>query len=87
MDVLAEKVVQGGTYTANTMSLAAAKATLEIISQTDAIDTIKSTGTALISAVTTALTKVGVKFFISGPPSVLYFPSVAECRNRRCKIN
>jgi glutamate-1-semialdehyde 2,1-aminomutase len=70
MDVLAEKVVQGGTYTANTMSLAAAKATLEIISQTDAIDTIKSTGTALISAVTAALTKVGVKFFISGPPSM-----------------
>ncbi len=63
-------VTHGGTYTANMVALAAAKATLSILSDTDALDTINKTGKAIQEVLSRVFTKHGIEHRFAGPDSM-----------------
>ena len=63
-------VTHGGTYTANMIALSAAKATLTILKETDAIETINKTGAAIQGVLSKVFTKHGVEHQFAGPDSM-----------------
>ena len=63
-------VVHGGTYTANLIALSAAKATLEILSESDALATINQVGHQIMAALERVFLRAGVPCCFSGPPSM-----------------
>ncbi|MFI4895579.1 MAG: aspartate aminotransferase family protein [Steroidobacterales bacterium] len=68
-------VAHGGTYTAHSVSLAAADKTLEILEQTDALERVAQYGTRLRQGMHTLLNARGIPHSFVGHPSMsgLYF--------------
>ncbi len=68
-------VAHGGTYTAHSVSLAAAEKTLEILEETDALERIAAYGTALRQGMGRVLNARGIAHSFVGHPSMsgLYF--------------
>jgi glutamate-1-semialdehyde 2,1-aminomutase len=63
-------VVHGGTYTANLIGIAAAKATLEIIANTDALKTIMETGEKIKTVLGEVFDEAGQDYAFAGPSSM-----------------
>ncbi len=72
---LGKGVAHGGTYTAHSVSLAAAEKCLEILDETDALDRIADYGTRLMKGMTQVLAARGIAHSFVGHPSMfgLYF--------------
>jgi glutamate-1-semialdehyde 2,1-aminomutase len=68
-------VAHGGTYTAHSVSLAAAEKTLEILDETDALERVADYGTKLRAGMRTILQARGIAHSFVGHPSMsgLYF--------------
>jgi len=60
-------VTHGGTYTANMVALSAAKATLTILNDTDALETIDRVGLAIQQVLARVFTKFGIEHCFAGP--------------------
>jgi glutamate-1-semialdehyde 2,1-aminomutase len=84
MRKLGRGVAHGGTYTAHSVSLAAAEVCLRILDETDALARIASYGTRLQAGMTQVLQKRGIPHSFVGHPSMmgLYF-SATPPRNYR----
>lgn len=63
-------VTHGGTYTANLVGLAAAKATLDILSQTDALKTVEAKGKEIIGVLSEVFQKYSLPHCFAGHPSM-----------------
>ena len=73
MDVVgshAGGVVHGGTYTANLVALSAAHATLKILADTDALQTVARVGTQVRDLLGRVFTAAGIPHAFSGPPAM-----------------
>ncbi len=75
MRKIGKGVAHGGTYTAHSVSLAAAEKTLEILEETDALERIADYGTRLRQGIHTILGARGIAHSFVGHPSMsgLYF--------------
>jgi len=75
MRKIGKGVAHGGTYTAHSVSLAAADKTLEILAETDALERIAEYGTRLRSGMSAVLKARGIAHSFVGHPSMsgLYF--------------
>jgi glutamate-1-semialdehyde 2,1-aminomutase len=74
MDVVGSNrggVVHGGTYTGNLVALSAAHATLKILSDTDALDTINRVGSQIRDLLGRVFTAAGIEYAFAGPPAML----------------
>ncbi|WP_077338705.1 aspartate aminotransferase family protein [Pseudocolwellia agarivorans] len=60
-------VTHGGTYTANMVALSAAKATLTLLKETDALATIDHVGEKIQALLSRVFTKFGVEHCFAGP--------------------
>lgn len=60
-------VTHGGTYTANMVALSAAKATLTILKETDALATIDRVGQEIQTLLSRVFTKFGIEHCFAGP--------------------
>ena len=63
-------VVHGGTYTANLVALSAARATLRVLDETDALETTARVGTEVRDLLGRVFTQAGVEHCFSGPPAM-----------------
>jgi glutamate-1-semialdehyde 2,1-aminomutase len=70
MELLPEKVSHGGTYAGNRVAAAAAVATLQIIRDTNALETIHATGRTIQDGLKEILDPVGVPYHFTGHPSM-----------------
>jgi glutamate-1-semialdehyde 2,1-aminomutase len=73
MDVISFEpggVTHGGTYTANLVALSAARATLEILDQTDALETVYEVGRHHRELLGRVFTRFGVQHTFAGPDSM-----------------
>jgi glutamate-1-semialdehyde 2,1-aminomutase len=70
MSVLPDKVSHGGTYAGNRVAAAAARKTLEILRDTDALETIARTGLAVQAGIRGLLEAKGLPFHFTGHPSM-----------------
>ena len=70
MSVLPKQVSHGGTYAGNRVAAAAAVATLSILRDTDALETVRGTGERLQEALSAIIRRRGVPFAISGHPTM-----------------
>jgi glutamate-1-semialdehyde 2,1-aminomutase len=70
MSVLPDKVSHGGTYAGNRVAAAAAVKTLEIIRDTNALETIHATGRRLQDGLREVLNPTGVPYVFTGHPSM-----------------
>ena len=73
MEQIGRGVSHGGTFTGNRVSLAAANATLDILMNSDALETITERGRELQAAISEVLGRTGLPFVISGHPSMFIF--------------
>ena len=75
MRKIGKGVAHGGTYTAHSVSLAAAEKTLEILEETDALERIAEYGTRLRAGMSSVLKTRGIAHSFVGHPSMsgLYF--------------
>jgi glutamate-1-semialdehyde 2,1-aminomutase len=74
MDVVGSNrggVVHGGTYTGNLVALSAAHATLKILSDTDALDTVNRVGNQIQDLLGRVFTAAGIEYAFAGPPAML----------------
>lgn len=67
---IGDGVMHGGTYTCHSVSLAAAAKTLEILDETDALETIANYGTALQGGMSEILTARDIPHSFVGHPSM-----------------
>jgi glutamate-1-semialdehyde 2,1-aminomutase len=70
MDMLPNKVSHGGTYAGNRVAAAAAVKTLEIIRDTNALETIHATGRTIQDGLREILDPVGLPYHFTGHPSM-----------------
>jgi glutamate-1-semialdehyde 2,1-aminomutase len=63
-------VTHGGTYTANMVALSAAKATLTVLKETNALEIVASVGQKIQSLLTRVFTKFGVEHCFAGPDAM-----------------
>jgi glutamate-1-semialdehyde 2,1-aminomutase len=70
MSVLPDKVSHGGTYAGNRVAAAAAVKTLEIIRDTNALETIHATGRTIQNGLKEILDPVGIPYHFTGHPSM-----------------
>jgi len=63
----ADGVTHGGTYTANLLSLSAAKATLTVLNETDALATVDQAGAAVQEVLSRVFTKFDIEHKFAGP--------------------
>lgn len=63
-------VVHGGTYTANLVALSAAHATLKILAETDALQTVDRVGTDIQDLLGRVFTAAGIEHAFAGPPAM-----------------
>ncbi len=70
MSVLPDKVSHGGTYAGNRVAAAAARKTLEILRDTDALETIHATGTRVQAGLQQLLDAKGLAFQFTGRPAM-----------------
>jgi glutamate-1-semialdehyde 2,1-aminomutase len=74
MDVVGSNrggVVHGGTYTGNLVALSAAHATLKILSDTDALNTVNHVGNQIQHLLGRVFTAAGIEYAFAGPPAML----------------
>ena len=70
MSVLPDKVSHGGTYAGNRVAAAAAVKTLEILRDTDALETIHATGERIQDGLREVLNAKGLPYHFTGHPSM-----------------
>ena len=70
MEMLPEKVSHGGTYAGNRVAAAAAVKTLEILRDTNALDTIHATGRTIQDGLKEILDPTGIPYHFTGHPSM-----------------
>jgi glutamate-1-semialdehyde 2,1-aminomutase len=70
MSVLPDKVSHGGTYAGNRVAAAAVVATLRILRDTPALDTIKAVGTAIQGELREVLNARGLPYVFTGHPTM-----------------
>jgi glutamate-1-semialdehyde 2,1-aminomutase len=70
MEMLPSKVSHGGTYAGNRVAAAAAFRTLEILRDTDALDTIHATGRRIQAGLREVLNPTGLPYQFTGHPSM-----------------
>ncbi len=70
MSVLPGKVSHGGTYAGNRVAAAAARKTLEILRDTDALATVHATGEKLRAGIRSLLDPKGLPYQITGHPAM-----------------
>ena len=70
MRQVGDGVVHGGTYTCHSVALAAADKTLEILDETDALETIAAYGTAMQEGMSAVLEDRGIPHSFVGHPSM-----------------
>ena len=70
MSVLPDKVSHGGTYAGNRVAAAAAVATLKIIRDTNALETVHATGRTIQNGLKEILDPVGLPYHFTGHPSM-----------------
>ncbi|NJD28531.1 MAG: aspartate aminotransferase family protein [Chloroflexi bacterium] len=70
MSVLPDKVSHGGTYAGNRVAAAAAVATLRILRDTDALQTIHDVGRAIQAGVSEVISERGLPYVFTGHPSM-----------------
>ncbi|GGI79550.1 aspartate aminotransferase family protein [Shewanella hanedai] len=73
MDVISfgkKGVTHGGTYTANMIALSAAKATLTILNETNAYDSINKAGADIQQVLSRVFTKHGIEHQFAGPDAM-----------------
>jgi glutamate-1-semialdehyde 2,1-aminomutase len=70
MGLLPDKVSHGGTYAGNRVAAAAASKTLEIIRDTDVLDTIRATGLRIQDGLREVLNPTGLPYQFTGHPSM-----------------
>ncbi len=63
-------VVHGGTYTANLVAISAAHATLSILANTDALQTVARTGAQIRDLLGRVFTAAGIQHAFAGPPAM-----------------
>jgi len=63
-------VVHGGTYTANLIGLSAARATLDVLANTDALATIDRVGTEIMGVLGGVFDAFGLQHQFAGPPAM-----------------
>src|SRR5204863_373029 len=68
MSVLPDKVSHGGTYAGNRVAAAAAVRTLEILRDTNALETVHATGRRLQAGLTEILNPTGLPYVFTGHP-------------------
>jgi glutamate-1-semialdehyde 2,1-aminomutase len=67
---IGDTVVHGGTYTAHSVSIAAAERTLQILEETDALERIADYGERLHEGISRILSARGIAHAFVGPPSM-----------------
>ncbi len=84
MRQVGEGVIHGGTYTCHSVALAAAEKTLEILDETDALETIANYGAALQKGMSKILDAHGIPHSFAGHPSMggLFFNTTAPSNYR-----
>ena len=84
MRQVGDGVVHGGTYTCHSVALAAAEKTLEILDETDALETVAAYGTALQEGMGRILDARGIPHSFVGHPSMggLFFNETAPSNYR-----
>ncbi len=70
MDMLPDKVSHGGTYAGNRVAASAAVKTLEILRDTNALETIHATGRTIQDGLREILDPVGIPYHFTGHPSM-----------------
>jgi glutamate-1-semialdehyde 2,1-aminomutase len=70
MEVLPDKVSHGGTYAGNRVAAAAAVATLGILRDTNALETIHATGRRVQDGLREVLNPTGIPYIFTGHPSM-----------------
>ncbi len=70
MEVLPDKVSHGGTYAGNRVAAAAVVATLGIIKETDALETVRRTGETVQSGIRQIIEAKGIPFQFTGHPAM-----------------
>jgi glutamate-1-semialdehyde 2,1-aminomutase len=70
MEVLPDKVSHGGTYAGNRVAAAAAVATLQILRDTNALETIHATGRRVQDGLREVLNPTGIPYVFTGHPSM-----------------
>jgi len=73
MEQIGQGVSHGGTFTGNRVGMAAAKATLDILATTNALESVAERGRELQAAITEVLGRTGLPFCVSGHPSMFSF--------------
>ena len=68
---IGDGVVHGGTFTAHSVSLAAAAKTLEILDETDALETIRHYGLSLQQGLTRILSDRDIAHCFTGAPALM----------------
>jgi glutamate-1-semialdehyde 2,1-aminomutase len=84
MRKIGDGVAHGGTYTAHSVSIAAAEKTLEILDETDALERIESFGKKMQSGISDILTRRKIPHVFVGHPSMagLFFAESAPSNYR-----
>ena len=70
MELLPDKVSHGGTYAGNRVAAAAAVATLGIIKDTNALETVHATGRTIQDGLKEILDPVGIPYHFTGHPAM-----------------
>jgi glutamate-1-semialdehyde 2,1-aminomutase len=70
MSVLPDKVSHGGTYAGNRVAAAATVATLQVLRDTNALDTVHATGRMIQDGLKEILDPVGIPYHFTGHPSM-----------------
>ncbi len=88
MRIVGDGVVHGGTFTGHSVSLAAADKTLQILEETDALETVRRYGTQMQTGIGRILTAKGIPHSFVGHPSMsgLFFSDEAP-RDYRDWVN
>lgn len=73
MELIGQGVAHSGTFTANRVSMAAANATLDILMNTNALETVAERGSELQAALSEVLDRNGQPYVITGHPSIFTF--------------
>ncbi len=87
MQKIGEGVLHGGTYTAHSVTLAAAEKTLELLDETDALATIESYGRQIQDGISEILNRRSIAHSFTGHPSMagLFFSEDAPTNYRDWK--
>jgi glutamate-1-semialdehyde 2,1-aminomutase len=70
MDIVGDGVSQGGTFSGNSLAVAAADATLSILESQPVLETIAQNGQRLQEGIKAIFRKAGISMIISGYPSI-----------------